>query len=81
MTVIFLLAENSNKMGIRQSKRSVDISSSPKKDAAPITEKQVNDSAATVENAGDELNKSAKEEVIQTETKVYYVTFVECFHC
>lgn len=57
------------KMGLRQSKRSVDISSSPKKDAA-ITEKQVNDVAVPNENVVDELNKSTKEEVIQEETKV-----------
>lgn len=55
-------------MGLRQSKRSVDISGSPKKDAG-ISEKQVNDVVIPSENVGEELNKSTKEEVTQNETK------------
>ena len=54
-------------MGLRQSKRSVDITASPKKDAA-VVEKAVVDDAAVVEKIEEELKTPVNGETKPTET-------------
>lgn len=65
-------------MGLRQSKRSVDISGSPKKEApAPVVEKSPTDAPATVEKIDEEQKINTNGEVKATESpELVFVSLV-----
>merc|ERR1711913_90252 len=65
-----------NEMGLRQSKRSVDITASPKKDAA-VVEKAVIEDAAAIEKIDEELKTPVNGDSEPTETTELETTAVE----